>query len=533
MKKTLLFITAMIVAASVLANKFPAETPSGHTLYFEVVDYYNNYVKVTFPGNNNSWDGYTKPSGNIVIPASITVETNSGLFLTYTVVGVGSNAFRECTNITSVHLGSSITYLGSSSFKGCASLNSFDFGQSNVDSIDNWAFSQCTSLSSISLPEGLRTIKSQAFSLTGLTALVIPNSVTKVELLACHDNRNLQTLTIGNGVTSIGTSAFSGCPSLRTVTLGSSVRSIGNDAFGGSEYVNDLYYNGTLDQWCEIEFGNQGSSIFNNRFFVGNSLITDLIIPSGVRKLKQFAFCGMSGIQSITLPTSVIEMEVDAIATIDDITPFPLYYEGTLTQWLNMTKQWNGGITFNLHCQGQLMEHISIPPEITELKDYALSGTGSLVSITIPETIRHIGHCAIGDCNNLREIKVLSSEPASAADGFCSCSGSHNWRLVVPCGARNNYLTAPGWEKFQEEFGGIYEDCEKIDDDIDGNIIITAYDGIIDISNTENESISVIDICGRVICHVPHTKSIRINVARGVYIVKIGTRTVRKIVSIK
>ena len=443
MKKIFILFAVLFITATSRAYDFSAVAPSGQTLYYNIVNYSgtNNEAEVVAPGSNNTWTGYQKPRGDVIIPDVVTIENNSGVEVTYAIVGIGTGAFKNISNLTSVQIGNNIIYIESEAFKYC--------------------------------------------------------------------------------------------PQLETVTLGNTVRSIGADAFYGTSNVDDLHYSGTLRQWCDIDFDDMQSVIENERFYVGNSLITDLVIPNNVHKLKKYAFCGMNGIQTVTIPTSVTEMEVDAIATTRYNLPYPLYYEGTLTQWLNMTKNMNGGVEFELYCQGQLIDDVTIPADITRLKDYALYGTGSLTSVTIPESVRQFGHCVFGDCSNLQEITVLSRNPAYAPDAFCGGSWA-TWRLIVPCGTLDAYSSAPGWQEFQEYYGGINEDCnDGIEDIFYENIQIASANGNVSITNAENEAISVIDVYGREIYYNPHVESVTIPVATGIYMVRIGLRPAKKVVVIK
>ena len=74
------------------AYSFSAVSPSGHTLYYRITDYINNYVELTYPGNdlNDPWGGYSQPTGNVTFPSTV---TNNGT--TYTVKGIGQYAFYE------------------------------------------------------------------------------------------------------------------------------------------------------------------------------------------------------------------------------------------------------------------------------------------------------------------------------------------------------------------------------------------------------------------------------------------------------
>ena len=128
---------------------------------------------------------------------------------------------------------SSVTSIGDYAFSGCTSLMSVVIPDS-VTNIGDSAFSGCGRLTSVTIPNGVTSIGGYVFSgCDGLTSVTIPDSVTSIGSFAFYDCSGLTSVTIPNGVTSIGGSAFSSCSNLRSVTIGNGVTSIGGYAFYG------------------------------------------------------------------------------------------------------------------------------------------------------------------------------------------------------------------------------------------------------------------------------------------------------------
>ena len=173
-------------------------------------------------------------------------------------------AFSSCSSLTSVNIPNSVTTIGSSALYGCSSLKEFKgkfasadgrcliidnkliafapaglkeyFIPSSVTTIGEGAFSDCSSLISITIPNSVTTIEKCAFwSCSSLTSVNIPNSVTTIENGAFRCCSSLTSITIPNSVTTIEDGAFSDCGSLTSINIPNSVTTIGDKAFAGCD----------------------------------------------------------------------------------------------------------------------------------------------------------------------------------------------------------------------------------------------------------------------------------------------------------
>ena len=128
-------------------------------------------------------------------------------------------AFSDCTSLTSISIPDTVTSIGGWAFANCSSLTSITIPDS-VTSIGISAFSECSSLTSISLPDSVTSIDVGVFSYcTSLTNITIPDSVTSIEAAAFRGCSSLTSISIPDSVTSINDWAFSWCPNL-TLTVG-------------------------------------------------------------------------------------------------------------------------------------------------------------------------------------------------------------------------------------------------------------------------------------------------------------------------
>ena len=407
----LLLLMLPLMAAKAYAYDFSAVCSTGQTLYYNITDNGNHLVELTCPGTPYyPWDGYTKPTGNITIPSTVTYND-----VAYTVAAIGDYAFYYCNGLTgSLTIPDSVTEIGGFAFYGCSGFTGSLTIPNSVTEIGGSAFVGCSGFTgSLTIPNSVTYIGEYAFAFCGFTgSLTIPNSVTYIgggAFAGCSGFTG--SLTIPNSVTYIGGSAFDGCSGFTgSLTIPNSVTYIGGFAFYG----------------C---YGFTGS----------------LTIPDSVTSIGEYAFDGCSGFTgSLTIPNSVTYIGRNTFYGCSGFT-------GSLTIPNSVT--YIGWYAFE-GCSG-FTGSLTIPDSVTEIGMYAFAHcSGFTGSLTIPNSVTEIGDYAFAYCTNLQFLQVEAFNPPIIENNTFE-DVNKAIPVTVPCGSLSAYQTAPYWSEFtniQEDF---------------------------------------------------------------------------------
>lgn len=176
------------------------------------------------------------------------------------VTSIDHCAFCGCSGLTNIIIPNSIKKIGVHAFSDTAYYNDTSNWLNDVLYIDNCLIEAKETLSgNYNIEDGTRIIADSAFlNCTGLTSVIIPDSVISIGHATFIGCSSLTSITIPDSVTSIGASAFSGCSSLTSITIPDSVIIINYEAFYNCSALSDVYYNGTENQWnrVSIQTGN-------------------------------------------------------------------------------------------------------------------------------------------------------------------------------------------------------------------------------------------------------------------------------------
>ena len=348
------------------------------------------------------------------------------------VTSIGSEAFCGCSGLTSMTLSQGLTSIGSTVFKSCLSLTSVNI-PSSVSSIGSSAFEGCTGLTSVNITD-LTSWCNIDFSGNDNLSRLRANPLSYAQNLYLN-GQLIQDLIIPSNVTTIKPYAFYSCKSITSTTIPSSVASIGRNAFTNCSGLTSI----TLSQGL--------TSIGYNAFYKCSSL-TSATIPSSVNSIGGGAFEGCTGLSNVDIPSSVTSIGNSAFSDCSGLTSVNIT---DLHSWCNI--DFSDGdanplsSAHNLYLNGQLIQDLIIPSNVTNIKPYAFYGGKSITSTSLPSSVTSIGKSAFADCSGLISVTVLPTTPPSGGSGMFS--GNHSDRMIyVPFDSVTDYVSAPYWSDY-------------------------------------------------------------------------------------
>ena len=237
----------------------------------------------------------------------------------------------------------------------------------------------------------------------------IPDGVISIGDYAFHDCSRLTSVTIPDSVTSIGDAAFYCCDNLTNVTISHSVKTIGSGAFWWCKNLTSVNIS-DLAAWCKICFGKAVNPWFaDHSLYLNGVPATDLVIPDGVTSIGDYAFERCSNLSSVTIPDSVTSIGDYAFLQCKSLT--------NVTIGRGVTSIGEAAFSSCL-----LLTSVTIPDSVTSIGDSAFNYCFRLTSITIPNSVMSIGDKAFAECQRLKHITISDGVKKIGKQCFAGCS---------------------------------------------------------------------------------------------------------------
>ena len=405
---------------------------SGHVFYG-----CKKLTNITIDSQNNT---YTDLRQNC-----IAIKSNTALMTGTTVVPVGITSIDSYAfagrGITSINIPSSVETISADSFIGCEELSSITVDSGNtyyndgngsnciirtsnnrlvvgckdtvvpngVTTIGSSAFRNCTGLTSITLPEGVTTIESNAFQgCIGLTSITFPSSLTTIGDQAFAYCTGLTgEIVLAEGLTSIAQYAFRGCTGLTHVTFNCNVPSY---ALHVSNSSSPFYQCTNINS---VTIGEGCKSIGYQAFYQCKDLLVgELVLPSTLTSIGQYAFYYCTGLTSVTFPEGLTTIAKEAFA----------------------------------YCTG-LTGEIVFPEGLTTIKNSVFYQCTGLTSVSLPSTLTSIENTAFYNCSNLHIVTSLNTTPPTLNSNALPGT-SVIQHIYVPSESVSAYQGATGWNSY-------------------------------------------------------------------------------------
>ena len=331
---------------------------------------------------------YTGNKKKVVIPDKINGTE---------VISIGYKAFFVCTSLTGVTIPEGVTKIEDFAFSYCSSLTDITLPES-LTSIGADAFSDCSSLTDITLPESLTSIGATAFlNCKGLTSITVPKNVRSMGYGVFTNCEHLKKVTLPEGITRIASEAFSGCSSLTSLTIPDGVTSIGRAVVNDCNKLTSVVVPDSVTEFDTLK--EPGYYVFATSFW-GAPNVTIICNKNSAA----YKYAKMNNIPVKLMPKPAKK------GTILTVSSKKVKVKVTSSSKKNPT-------VAVMKITNKKTKKLTIPStvkvggvtyKVTAVASQAFKGNKNLTNVTIGKGITKIGNEAFASCKNLKKITVTA-----------------------------------------------------------------------------------------------------------------------------
>ncbi|MBO4989185.1 MAG: leucine-rich repeat domain-containing protein [Clostridia bacterium] len=316
------------------------------------------------------------------------------LVVPYGVMKIAGYAFSFCSGLTGVSLPETVTSIGYNAFANCSNLKSVNIPDSVIN-IEQQAFHYCSELTSVKLPSGIKSIEYETFrGCEKLQQVAIPDGVTSIGKGAFRECKALTELIFPKSVAFIGTEAFALCNTVRKVVLENPSVRIEADAFL-SDHFEYIDYRGSLADWCAMDH------IENNLFLNGYGTLViggrkiegKLTLDGSVTKIGGLSFQRCADLTDVVIGDQVKFIGHGAFKDCPNLQSAVI--GGGVETLEERIFEWNNRLSTVVLKEG-----------FRNIADRMFELCENLSSVTIPSTVTRIGLLAFRGCARLTSIEL-------------------------------------------------------------------------------------------------------------------------------
>ena len=382
------------------------------------------------------------------------------------VTTIAKHAFAYiCDELVEITIPDSVTSIGRTAFGNLAKLERATLGK-NVESLGMYAFSKCTNLKSINIPEKVTAIPDHCFRNTAFTDFAIPNNITSIGIRAFRDCDKLVEVYIPGSIEMLAEGAFQSCVALKNVVFNEGLKKIGYQCFASCKQLQTIAPPNSVE---EVEPG--AFAYANVLYFEGKFASEDkccLIVNGVLKKLAD------STPEYYTLPSTVTTLGQNSIASIKPAKAVHLTFPDSLNdigpmafgQTYNIAGFYGkyasedhravikDNVLYGVTAYG--ITKYSVAEGVVKIAEYAFDTIKYLKEITLPSTLVEIETRSLKVGNN--DIYTLYCKavvpPVLGVDVFNGLEYDKIPTIYVPTASVNAYKTADGWKDYADYIVG-------------------------------------------------------------------------------